>query len=75
MFPQAFAHFECQVQTGKIRIRRLEQLHHAHALLVMIEPALIAHTFGQHFLAGMSERCVPQVVGECDGFREIFVQP
>ena len=41
----------------------------------MIEPAVIAHAFGQHLLAGMSKRRMAQIVRKRDCFRQILVQP
>ena len=74
MFLQTLADFERQIQTRKIRVSILQQLHHSQTLTVVIEPAVIAHAFGQHLLARMAKRRVPQVVRKRDGFREIFVQ-
>src|SRR5207248_44214 len=55
MFPQALAHFECQVQTRKIRIGIFKELDHSHALTVVIEAAVVAHAFSQHLFARMSK--------------------
>ena len=74
MFPQTLPHFECQIQTRKIRIRSFEQLHHAYALAVVIESAVVAHTFSQHLLAGVAKGRVSKVVRERYGFREVFIQ-
>ena len=41
----------------------------------MIEPAVVAHAFGQHLLAGMSKRRMAEIVRKRDRFRQIFVQP
>ena len=45
MFPQPLEHLESQVQSRKGRIDRLEQLHHAQALPVMLKSAVLAHAF------------------------------
>ena len=74
MFPQALAHFECQVQTRKIRIGIFKELDHSHALTVVIEAAVVAHAFSQHLFARMSKGRVSQIVRERDRFREIFIQ-
>ena len=74
VLPQAFAHLECQVQTWEIRVWPFKQLHRPHTLTIVIEPAVIAHAFGQHFLAGMSERRVPQIMRKRNRFRQILVQ-
>ena len=75
VFPHAFAHFECQVQTWKIRIGIFKQLDDPDALTVVIEAAVVAHAFSQHLFARMSKRRVSQIVRESDRFREIFIQP
>ena len=74
MLLQTLEHFERQVQTWKIRIRIFEQIHHAHTLPIVIEPAVLAHAFGQHLLARMSKRRVSQIVRKRDCFPEIFVE-
>ncbi len=73
MLAQAFAHFERQIQPGKIRIRRLEQLDHPRALLVVVETAMLAHAFRQHFLARVSERRMPEIVRERDRLGQVFI--
>jgi hypothetical protein len=70
---QALTDFERQVQPGKQRICGLEQLDHALALFVVVEPAVVAHAFGQHFLAGMTEGRMSEIVGQGDRFGEILV--
>ena len=74
MFPQTFAHFERQVQAGKIWIRRFEQLYNAHALTIVIESAVVLHAFRQHLLTGMPKGRVPEIMGERDRFRQVLVQ-
>src|ERR1044071_1853430 len=75
VFPQTLAHFKCQVQTWKTRIRVFEELDYSHTLAVVIEAAMVAHAFSQHLFARMSERRVSQIVREGDRFGEIFIQP
>ena len=74
VLPQTFAHFERQVKTREIWIWSFEQLDYAHALAVVIEPAVFTHTFGQHLLARVPKRRMPQIVRQRDRFREILVQ-
>src|SRR6478672_4420043 len=40
----------------------------------MLEAAMLAHAFGQHFFAGMPERRMPEVVGKGDGFGQVFIK-
>ena len=74
MLLQTFAHIECQVEAGEIRIRIFEQLDDAQTLLVMIEAAVAYHAFCEHFFARMSERRMPEIVGKRDRFRQIFIK-
>ena len=71
---QAFADFEGQVQTGKIRIPRLQQLNDPQALPVVIEASMFSHAFRKHFFARMPKRRMPKVVGESNCFRQILVE-
>ena len=45
----------------------------AQGVPVMVEGAVIFHLSGQHFFSRMSKGRVPQVVGEADGFRQVFI--
>jgi len=74
MFSQTFQYFKCQVQTRKLWIRIFEELHDPQALAVVIEPTVSAHTFGEHLFSGVAKRRMAQVMGECNCFREVFVQ-
>ena len=74
VFPQSLAHFECQVQTLKIRIGIFKKFDHSHTLPVVIEAAVVAHALGQHLFAGMSKRRVSKVMRQSDGLREVFVE-
>ena len=74
MFPQTLAHFECQVQTRKVRIGIFKKLDHSYTLAIVIEAAMVAHAFSQHLFARMSKRRVSQIVREGDRFSEIFIQ-
>src|SRR5436305_1971805 len=74
MFPQTFAHFERQVQARKIWIRRFEQLYNAHALTIVIEPAVVLHASPEHLLTGMPKGRVPEIMGERDRVRQVLVQ-
>ena len=71
---QTFTHLERQVQASKIRIRVFEELHNTQALSIMFESSMLLHTFRQHFFAGMSERRMPEIMGESDRLCQIFVQ-
>jgi hypothetical protein len=74
MFSKALSHFECQVQTRKVRIGIFKKFDHSYTLTVVIEAAVIAQAFSQHLFARMSKGRVSQIVRERDRFREIFIQ-
>src|SRR5438034_10678565 len=74
MFLQTLAHFERQIETRKIRVSILQQLHHSQTLAVVVEPAMTAHAFGQHLLAGVAKRRMSQVARKGERFREILMQ-
>ena len=74
VFLQAFPHFESQIQSGKFRIRVLEQFNNAQTLAVVLEATVFAHAFRQHFFAGMSERRVAEIMRQSDGLGQILVQ-
>ncbi len=72
---QSLAHLVAEVQAGELRVARLDHIHDAQALLVVIKAAVIAHQFIQRLLAGVAEWRMPEVVRERDGLGEILVQP
>ena len=74
VFLQAFPHFESQIQSGKFRVRVLEQFNNAQTLAVVLEATVFAHAFRQHFFAGMSERRVAEIVRESDCFSQVLIQ-
>src|SRR2546423_3280327 len=40
----------------------------------MLEAAVLAHAFRQHFLTGMAERRVTEIMRESNGLGQIFIQ-
>ena len=52
----ALAHFEREVEAGKLGVALLEFVHHAQRLQVVLEPAELAHAVVQRVLAGVAER-------------------
>jgi len=76
MFDDAFAHFKCEIQAGKIEIALLELLDDAQRVQIVIETAAVrAHQFIELVFAGMAERRMADVVHECERFGKLGVQP
>jgi hypothetical protein len=76
MLGHAFAHFESQVQSRKPGVALLETLHDAHGVQVVVEARAEAlHLAIQLLLAGVREGRMADVVGQRQGFGEIFVEP
>ena len=72
---QTLAHFPREIQAGKARVFLLDEFDDAEALAVVLEAAVVAHQAVQQLLAAVAERRMPEVVGERDGFGEVFIQP
>ena len=70
MLGNAVAHLPGQIETLPVP---LQHVHDAQALLVVVEPA--RDQLPEHPLAGVAERCVPEVVRECDRFGQLLVEP
>lgn len=75
MFGDALQGFPGQVEPVKFRVSRLIMGHNAQCLAIMIKPAKGFHHLRQGLLAGMTERRMPQIVGQSQRFRQIFVKP
>src|SRR5207245_9599487 len=52
----------------------VKQLPSWRHLTIVVEPAVIAHAFGKHLLARMSQRRVAQIMRKRNRFRQILVQ-
>src|SRR4051812_21925125 len=73
MLEHSLATFECQVQSGELGIALLEFVDHAQGLQVMLEAAVSSHAFIERILSGVTERRVPEIMGEANGLRERLV--
>src|SRR5690606_22615408 len=75
----ALPSLETQIQPIEAAIALFELVDDAKTLQVVLEPpslwGKLAHAGIQRILASVSEGRVPQVVGQRNGFDEIFVQP
>ena len=74
MLEDAFARLEREVQPVEGRVADFQRVHHAQALQVVLEAAMVAHAFVQRVLAGVAEGRVAQVVRQRDGLHQVFVQ-
>src|SRR5260370_31488720 len=75
MLDNAFAHLKSEIEPGKVQVALLELLHDAQRLQIMIEPdAERAHQLVELTLSAVTERRMPEVVDECQGFGEFRVQ-
>ena len=68
------AHFPGQVQAAELRVAPLEDVHHAQAVEVVLEAAVVLHQLAERVLAGVAERRVPEVVRQRHGLGEVLVQ-
>src|SRR5215471_9876228 len=63
MLDDAFAHFESEIQAGKIKIALLEMLDDAKSVQIVIElPAMRTHQFVQLAFASVAERRMANIV-------------
>ena len=72
---QAFERFPGQIEPVELGVAALEPSDHAQSLDVVIEPAVGRKAGVERGLAGMPERRMAKVVSECQGLREVFVEP
>lgn len=74
MFDEAFAAFPGEIEAGEGGVFLFEFFDDAEALLIVLETAVIFHEPVENHFAFVTERGVAEVMGESDGFGEIFVQ-
>src|SRR5580704_4239371 len=74
MLDDSLAHLEAQVQSAKIRVANLDPIDGAQALRVMIEAAVRRHQLVEHFLAGVAEWGMPQVMRERNCLGQLLVE-
>nr|GEU28520.1 hypothetical protein [Tanacetum cinerariifolium] len=70
----ALAGFEHQIQAVVRAIVFFQLVHHAQALQVVLEAAVILHALVEHILAHVAERRMAQVVRQRNRFHQVFVQ-
>ncbi len=74
MLVQALEDLEGEIEAGKFRVFRLDQLDDAKALVIVIEAAVGAHEAVEFGFAGMAEGGVAEIVGEGDGLGEVLIE-
>lgn len=74
MFGEAFADFPSEVESGEVGVFMFEEFDDAEALAVVFEAAGVGHELVEGLLAFVAKGGVAKVVGEGDGFGEVFVE-
>jgi len=50
-------------------------VHHTQTLQVVLKAAKVGHAVVERILSGVPKRCVAQVMGQRNGFDQVFVEP
>ncbi len=74
VFDEAFAGFPGEVEAGEAWVFLFEEFDDAKALAVVLEAAGFFHEAVEDGFAFVAEGGVAEVVGEGDGFAEVFVE-
>src|SRR5208282_5205856 len=74
MLDDFLPHLEAQIESAKIRVADLDPIHRAQALRVVIEAAVRCHQLVEHFLAGVAERGMAEVVRQSYRLRKFLVE-
>ena len=75
MLQDPLARLESKVQSVEGGVALFQHIHHAQALEVVLEPAVGPHACIERILAGVTERRMAKVVGERNGFGQVFIEP
>ena len=76
MLDDALAHFEGQIQAGKLCIALLKLLHNVQSMKVVVKTLImLLHGDIQNALAGVAKRWMTNVMHQGQGLNQIFVQP
>ncbi len=73
MLEDAFSGFKAQVQPVVIGVALFQFIDHPQALKVVLKALVVAHAVVQGVLPGVTKRGVPQIVGQGNGFHQVFV--
>ena len=73
MFGQSFEGFKTQIKAIEPGIVTFQEGDHAQALGVVIKTAISGHGTVQTAFPGMAKRGVAKIMGQGDGFGEIFI--
>ena len=79
MFQDALAGLESQVQAVVSRVTLFKRINDAQALQVVLKPGTVGVAALQagieSVLPGMAKRGVAQIVGQCNRFNQVFIEP
>lgn len=70
----AEAGFPGEVEASEVGVGVFEELDDAKGVAIVVEAAVVAHELVEGDFAGVAEGGVAEVVGEGDGFGEVFVE-
>jgi iron-sulfur cluster assembly accessory protein len=73
VFHKSLQCFPCQVQAIKLGVTPLQMGNDAKGLGIVIKPAIFRHQLVKGALACMTKGRVAQIMGQCQGFGEIFI--
>ena len=74
MFHQPFACFPGEIEPGVVGIFLLKCFHDAQALAVVFKPAVGFHEIVERIFALVAEGGMPEVMGQSNGFGEVFIE-
>jgi hypothetical protein len=75
MLENALARLEAKVQAVKLRVALFERIDHPQALQVVLKTTVLRHAGVERVLASMTERRMPQIMRQCDGLHQVFIEP
>ena len=58
----------------KFRIALFQLIDHAQGLQIVLESTVVLHAGIQRILTGVAKRRMTEIMGQCDGLGEVFVQ-
>ena len=74
MLQDSFARFKTKVQSFKGGIVLLQHIDHAQGLQIVLEATVVLHALVKRVLPGMAEGRMPEVVRQCHGLDQIFIE-
>jgi hypothetical protein len=74
VFKNSLAGFEAQIESVEGGVTLFEQIHDPQRLQVVLKTAIRCHAFVKGVLAGVTKRCMTEIMCERDGFHQIFIK-